>query len=229
MDSRKRWRESLTEEKHTNQPMPGEMCVLYKRDRRHPSAAVGATRQVFSHTGSPRGGTTSVVACLRRRCMTFIKTELGQRVFKERSRQLATHQRAAFILFDGHRSVQDVISATAGMGMTMADITHMLDEGLIAESAAATPVPPSARPASPIPAPLPQPGSEALSEQARYTRAYPIATALVASLGLRGFKLNLAVEKANGYADLLALAPRLREALGAERCAELDAALGPNP
>jgi hypothetical protein len=156
--------------------------------------------------------------------MTFIKTELGQRVFKERSRQLATHQRAAFILFDGHRSVQDVISATAGMGMTMADITHMLDEGLIAESAAATP-----GPASPIPASLPQPDSEALSEQARYTRAYPIATALVASLGLRGFKLNLAVEKANGYADLLALAPRLREALGAERCAELDAALGPNP
>jgi hypothetical protein len=162
--------------------------------------------------------------------MTFIKTELGQRVFKERSRQLATHQRAAFILFDGHRSVQDVISATAGMGMTMSDITHMLDEGLIAESAAPTATPPLTASSQAKPAPVPVvEGSEPLDEQARYTRAYPIATALVASLGLRGFKLNLAVEKANGYADLLALAPRLREALGAERCAELDAALGPHP
>ncbi len=163
--------------------------------------------------------------------MTFIKTELGQRVFKERSRQLATHQRAAFILFDGHRSVQDVIAATAGMGMTMDDIAHMLDEGLIAEGTPATQSsaePPTNTPATPAlqtDADAPQ----ALSEQERYKRAYPIATALVASLGLRGFKLNLAVEKANGYADLVALAPRLHEALGAKRCEELDAALGLRP
>lgn len=164
--------------------------------------------------------------------MTFIKTELGQRVFKERSRQLATHQRAAFILFDGRRSVQDVIAATAGMGMTMDDIAHMLDEGLIAEGAPATqPFAAPSTASTTAPPPLQTDGdvTEALSEQERYKRAYPIATALVASLGLRGFKLNLAVEKANGYADLLALAPRLHEALGAKRCEELDAALGLHP
>ena len=37
----------------------------------------------------------------------------------------------------------------------------------------------------------------------RYQSAYPLATKLTASLGLRGFRLNLAVEAAGSYEELL--------------------------
>jgi hypothetical protein len=44
-------------------------------------------------------------------------------------------------------------------------------------------------------------------------------------LGLRGFRLNLAVESAGGYEELLALLPRIKEAAGANACAELERTL----
>ena len=46
----------------------------------------------------------------------------------------------------------------------------------------------------------------------RYRNAYPLAVAITANMGLKGFRLNLAVEAAMGYDQLVALAPRLREA-----------------
>ena len=59
----------------------------------------------------------------------------------------------------------------------------------------------------------------------RYKDAYPVATALTAELGLRGFRLNLAVEGAGSFADLSALAPKIREAVGDAKFAKLDKAL----
>ena len=55
--------------------------------------------------------------------------------------------------------------------------------------------------------------------------AYPIATRLTAALGLRGFWLNLAVEAAGELDKLTELAPRIRDAVGAEKCKDLDGAL----
>ena len=52
-----------------------------------------------------------------------------------------------------------------------------------------------------------------------------MATQLTASLGLRGFRLNLAVEAASGYDDLLALLPKIQAAVGNEKCAGLERAL----
>jgi len=63
------------------------------------------------------------------------------------------------------------------------------------------------------------------SKQQRYKDAYPIATQLTGSLGLMGFRLNLQVEGTASYDDLLALAPKIRAAVGAERAAALDKAL----
>jgi hypothetical protein len=54
---------------------------------------------------------------------------------------------------------------------------------------------------------------------------YPIATQLTGSLGLMGFRLNLQVEGTTSYEDLLALAPKIRAAVGAEKAAALDKAL----
>ena len=70
----------------------------------------------------------------------------------------------------------------------------------------------------------PQPVSDR-SPQERYSEAKPIATKLTASLGLRGFMLNLAVESAAGYDDLLTLLPKIQDALGTKACRELERAL----
>ncbi|MEA3394811.1 MAG: hypothetical protein U9R55_09320 [Pseudomonadota bacterium] len=139
--------------------------------------------------------------------MKYSKTEVGQQAFKQRSPLLSARQRSAFILFDGTKTLDQVLAATAGLGVTQADVDHMLAEGLLAVSE-------------------PQPAAaSARTPQVRYAEAWPIATRLTASLGLRGFKLNLAVEAASGYDELLALLPKIQEVLGPKACQELEQAL----
>jgi 3-oxoacyl-ACP reductase-like protein len=89
--------------------------------------------------------------------------------------------------------------------------------------APAAPAAASKAPAAPKPAePAPPSGR---SRQQRYKDAYPIATQLTGSLGLMGFRLNLQVEGTTSYEDLVALAPKIRAAVGAEKAAALDRAL----
>lgn len=64
-----------------------------------------------------------------------------------------------------------------------------------------------------------------LDAQAHFLKAWPIATRLTAKLGLRGFRLNLAVEAAADLAGLKELAPRIKDAVGSEKYQELEIAL----
>ena len=151
--------------------------------------------------------------------MIYTKTELGQSAMHSRAIPLTLRQRSAFILFDGKRSVDEVLKVTAGLQVTAEDVQHMVSLGLLAAAVAATSVvapPESARNAD---------GSPTLSAQEHYSRAYPIATRLTASLGLRGFRLNLAVEAAGDLTKLQQLAPKIKEAVGAEKFKELQNAL----
>lgn len=154
--------------------------------------------------------------------MKYVKTELGQQAFKTRSALLSSRQRAAFILFDGIKSHEQVLAATAGMGITAEDIAYLLREGLIAEvpgsSTASVPGVSEASTQAP-------PVTSDRTPQQRYAAAMPLATKATASLGLRGFRLNLAVEAASGYEDLLALLPRIQDAVGEKACVELERAL----
>lgn len=180
--------------------------------------------------------------------MILLKTEAGQQVLKDRSVRLSPRQRSAFILFDGKRSVNDVIAA--GMGITGEDIDQMISLGLLgpteggAGATPASPTPPAqaalapnaALPASPesvmsnaqpAGAMFTQPDDAAgRNAQLRYQEAYLIATQLTANLGLRGFRLNLSVEGTTNYEELVALAPKIRAAVGPEKSAPLDRALG---
>lgn len=163
--------------------------------------------------------------------MIYAKTELGQSALHDRSIALSPRQRSAFIMFDGKRSDTDVLKATAGLGVTADDVAHMLSLGLLAPVASAPVSAPAPLAASTEPAPLaaaPAPsasGAPTLSAQEHYSRAYPIATRLTAALGLRGFRLNLAVESAGDLAKLQELAPKIKEAVGPEKFKELEDAL----
>lgn len=149
--------------------------------------------------------------------MILVKTETGQQVLKDRSVPLSPRQRTAFILFDGKRSVDDVIAA--GAGIAREDIDQMVALGLLSPLGGTVAETPASSPEG-----APKAGSGRSSQQ-RYTDAYPIATRLTASLGLKGVRLNLQVEGAGGYEDLVALAPKIRAAVGAEKAEPLDRAL----
>ena len=52
-----------------------------------------------------------------------------------------------------------------------------------------------------------------------------MAVSITGGLGLKGFRLNLAVEAAMGYEQLVELAPRIREAAGDKAYGPLHKAL----
>lgn len=143
--------------------------------------------------------------------MRLIKTLAGQQALKERQ-GITVRQRSAFILFDGQRSLAEVLAATAAMGITQQDVQALLDQGLL------EPHPDSVPPTGPA-------AASGRSDQERYQAAYLIATEITAGLGLRGFRLNLSVEGASGFDGLVALAPKIREAVGDAKYERLRQAL----
>lgn len=184
--------------------------------------------------------------------MVLVKTQAGQAALKDRHGSLTSRQRSAFILFDGKRSTGEVLAATAAMGITQEDVQAMIAHGLLAPlSGAGAAVPPAAPADSATPSSSAAPAGSGVpgageaspadsaygagveapvegsgrSPKERYQAAYPIATELTAGLGLRGFRLNLAVEGAGSFEDLAALAPKIREAVGDAKFERLDKAL----
>jgi hypothetical protein len=168
--------------------------------------------------------------------MLYVKTELGQGALQNRSLALTPRQRSAFILFDGKRDSEEVLKATAGLGVTPDDVRHLVSLGLLALHSVQPP-----QTAAPLGSVVPlvnatprqaaaelsqtSDGHPTLSAQAHYSKAYPIAIKLTAGLGLRGFRLNLAVEAAGDIDKLKELAPKIREAVGPEKFLELENAL----
>ena len=150
--------------------------------------------------------------------MILVKTEAGQQVLKDRSVPLTPRQRSAFIQFDGKRSIDDVLAS--GLGIGREEVDQMVALGLLAPLAGQPPAVAPAVSAAPAPA-----APSGRSRQQRYKDASPIATQLTGGLGLMGFRLNLQVEGTTSYEDLLALAPKIRAAVGAEKAAALDKAL----
>ncbi|MES2415296.1 MAG: hypothetical protein V4614_15965 [Pseudomonadota bacterium] len=162
--------------------------------------------------------------------MLYVKTALGQTALQNRSLALTPRQRSAFILFDGKRSSDEVLQATSGLGVTPDDVRHLVSLGLLALHSVQPPPTAAASVAATAQPPRDEPsqtssGQPTLSAQAHYSKAYPIAIKLTAGLGLRGFRLNLAVEAAGDIDKLKELAPKIRDAVGAEKFAELENAL----
>lgn len=149
--------------------------------------------------------------------MKYAKTTEGQQAFKDRSVALSARQRSAFILFDGQRTVAEVLAATQGLGVTQEDVDYLVGMNLLAPVAVAAPAPAAAA--------APAADMHAVPPAERYRVAYPMAVQLTAGMGLRGYRLSLAVESAGDADALLALLPRIQEAVGVEKCRALEAVL----
>jgi hypothetical protein len=159
----------------------------------------------------------------------YAKTPKGQATLQNRSVALSPRQRSAFILFDGKRTYDDVLRMTVGLHVTQADIDYLLEQNLLAMSGTALNVMPptiSTKTDLQYSAPLRTAATLSVVEtQERYLKAYPIATRLTSDLGLRGFRLNLAVEAAGSFQKLCDLAPKIKDAVGPEKFKELENAL----
>ncbi len=167
--------------------------------------------------------------------MIYTKTELGKTALHDRSLGLTPKQRSIFILFDGKRSVAEVLKLTLLIGVTADDLTHLVALGLLAPletSGAGRPFDqaPTVGTAPNIPSEAsvnatPAGQAPTISAQAQYAKAYPIAVRLTSNLGLRGFRLNLSVESAADLEALKDLSPKIKEAVGIEKYRELEDAL----
>lgn len=116
------------------------------------------------------------------RIMIDAKTEAGQQALKDRS-LLTPRQRSAFILFDGKRSVSQVLEATAGLGVTPAELVELVALGFLTpgpqsvETAATAAVQAAAMVAR-------KADGDAANE--RYKQAYPLAAQLTGAAGAQG-------------------------------------------
>ena len=138
--------------------------------------------------------------------MLYVKTDAGKDAIKAHNNLLNSKQRTGLILINGERPLEDILKMVAGIGFTMADVSHMLELGLIVELPASAP---TMSTLVKLAAAEPLGGFvEIDAAQSRYKLAYPLATQLTAGMGLRGFRLNLAVEAAGSYSALVQLFPK---------------------
>jgi hypothetical protein len=156
--------------------------------------------------------------------MKYVKTEVGQQAFKARSPLFSSRQRTAFIMFDGNKSVEQLLAAAAGLGLSQDDVDHMVTQGFLAPAAGEADLA-QARADAVAAQEVRASSFMAHSAQDRYKEAKPLATKLTAGLGLRGFRLNLAVEAAGGFDELLVLLPKIKDAVGSKACVELERVL----
>jgi hypothetical protein len=152
--------------------------------------------------------------------MRYIKTDAGKDAVTDRSDLLSPKQRAGLILVNGERSLDDLLKMVGGIGFTPADVNYLEELGLIV---ALTGNSSEKQKLTELKSTEPLGGFVDIDvAQSRYKLAYPIATQLTASMGLRGFRLNLAVEAAGSYSQLVQLFPKIQEATGAERAKALE-------
>ena len=147
--------------------------------------------------------------------MRLTKTEIGIQAMRNRSVPLTPRQRGAFMLCDSRFTKERVLANAKMAGVTNGDIQYLVEHGLVAEvldeqelAAEKTAQQFQDRP-----------------QMQRFQEAYPMAVQLSSGLGLKGFRLNMAVEKCGSYTELCGVAPAIKAAVDPKQFAPLEAVL----
>lgn len=181
----------------------------------------------------------------------YSKTESGREEMRTRALQLSGALRNVLLLVDGRRTVAQLTRLISGGKAPPDALDLLLRQGLIemtdsgshssrsAEAHGAAPLVPPGPPAMPLVEPAesnaPEPSADAQDDetQVRFNRLYTLMNELVSDyLGLRGYFMQLKIEKCANAEELLALQPELSAALikahgkevGAELVARISAA-----
>ena len=156
----------------------------------------------------------------------YIKTEAGHAAIRDRSRSLPRQARTLLVLADGTRTGEQLLGML--QGATEADLTTLVEAGLIAEvvggkaARSAPAAAPAAAGAPPGPAPeaapavapaVPDTLPAGRDAELSYTELYDSLNALSKEqLGLfKGYRFALEIEKASGLEGLREVAVKLVE------------------
>jgi hypothetical protein len=140
----------------------------------------------------------------------FDKTDKGREEIATRKYHLAPRLRTLLVLVDGKQGMEDLLKKVAGLGLHEDSITELLNNGFIESMAAAPPA------AAPAPAEPEQTEDEAIlpEGQNQYEAIYHFYTETIRNtIGLRGYALQLKVEKATSIDDFRALRQPYLEAV----------------
>ncbi|HEY0502124.1 MAG TPA: hypothetical protein VGD42_01405 [Lysobacter sp.] len=146
------------------------------------------------------------------------KTDAGRDEIQSRALKLPNVLRSILLMVDGQRNVGQLRGVIAGLKGPDDALDQLEALGLIAApkslAAAAAATIPDARTATP-PAPATAPASAPVTAATGYSALYTLMSETVRDhLGLRGYFLQLKVERCSDVADLLALLPDFSTALG---------------
>jgi|GEM_PF-485511 len=157
----------------------------------------------------------------------YQKTDKGQDEIRTRANHLDQRHRAVLLMVNGEKTCDEILLQLQPLGMTRAVFDELEQGGYIRAHVAGSAAPSTSAPASPPPpsstphtavaaAPAPSATASATSEQGidGYQRLYRFYTETISRyLGLRGYLLEMKVEKAGNVEELVALRETLKAAL----------------
>ena len=143
----------------------------------------------------------------------YQKTEKGQDEIRTRANHLDQRHRAVLLMINGEKTCDDILVQLQPLGMTQAVFDELENAGYIrthVPGATTVKAAPATSPA--LAATSKEPAAEG------YQRLYRFYTETISRyLGLRGYLLEMKVEKASNVAELVALRDTLKAALGKTR------------
>ena len=152
----------------------------------------------------------------------YRKTDAGRDEIRDRGRRLSPPVRTVLLMVDGQRSLAELREVMAGMKAPDDALETLLADGLIelvpsgfdpAALAGAVAPRPASRPPSVVMAETARPAA-ADGRSAQYLHLYErMSEAVRAHLGLRGYFLQLKIERCTDVDSLQAVLPELRAAL----------------
>jgi hypothetical protein len=141
----------------------------------------------------------------------FDKTDKGREEIASRTHHLAPRLRTLLVLVDGKQSGEELLKKVGGIGLTEESIAELLGAGFIREAVAVKAEIASLSPspsASPLPTAESAPPAETIlpEGESQFVAIYHFYTETIKSvIGLRGYGLQLKVEKASSVEDFRAL------------------------
>jgi hypothetical protein len=147
----------------------------------------------------------------------YDKTAKGRDEIATRKYQLAPRLRTLLVLVDGHRPEEELLRNVAGLGLTASAMQELLAQEMIVLTTSYAALPEAVM--APAPQPAPAPAEETISaptnsQVEQFRSVYDFYNKTIKStMGLRGFTLQLKVEKAGSIDELRELRDPYLEAV----------------
>ncbi|MBC3876826.1 hypothetical protein H8K38_03285 [Undibacterium sp. FT79W] len=147
----------------------------------------------------------------------YDKTEKGREEIATRKHHLANRLRTLLVMVDGKQSATDLLKKVSALGFDENNVQELLDQEFITVVSKAGEMPVAAAPEINLVSDLPPPVAvavEEMSESEQFREVYTFFNETIKSvLGLRGFTLQMKVERASTLDDFKKLRQPYLEAV----------------